>query len=216
MIRKSGFLIALLCVAFFHRGISQTSFSDLFDSDKPLTYLGVDFTQAKVTGHTNIELEDLANRHFSNINNLVLNEPKKYDLPKFFHKSDVASDISFVEEHNKKIDPKELNASGKDKDLTAASIEKLVKGYNFGGKKGMGVLMIVESMKKIEKNEEGTLYVVFVDMATNKVLYSEKFTSKPAGFGLRNYWAKIVYNALDAIGDSKYKEWKKRNQSNKA
>jgi hypothetical protein len=33
-------------------------------------------------------------------------------------------------------------------------------------------------------------------------------TAKAAGFGFRNYWAKTVYEVLDDIKKSKYKEWK--------
>lgn len=208
---KIKLLAALLFIAGVQQGISQTTFKDFFNPDSKLTYLGVDYSLAKINGHTDYEIDDLAERHFSGINNLALSEPKKYDFAKFFHKTEVTTDLSFVEEHNQKIDADKLKSDGNDKDLTTADIEKLVKGYNFSGKKGMGVMLVAGQMYKIEKAEKGTMYVVFIDMEKSKVLFSEKFTSKPSGFGLRNYWAKIVYNTLDEIGDSKYKSWKKTN-----
>jgi hypothetical protein len=206
---KSKLFVALLFVAGIQQGIAQTTFKDFFNPDSKLTYLGVDYTLAKVFGQTDIEIENLISRDFSGINNLVMSEPERYNLAKFFHKTDVEKDLSLVEAHNKKIKAADLKSNGNDKELTNADIEKLVKGYSFGGKKGMGVILVAEHLYKIEKAAKGTMYVVFVDMEKNKVLFSEKFTSKPSGFTLRNYWAKIVYNTLDEIGDSKYKSWKK-------
>jgi hypothetical protein len=209
---KIKLLTALLFVACIQQGIAQTTFKDFFNPDSKLTYLGVDYTLAKVYGQTDIEINNLITRDFAGINNLVISEPERYDLPKFFHKSEVVKELSLVEAHNKKIDADKLkSADGNDKSLTAADIEKLVKGYDFSGKKGMGVILVAEHLYKIEKAAKGTLHVVFVDMEKNKVLFSEKFASKPSGFTLRNYWAKIVYTALDEIGDSKYKSWKKAN-----
>lgn len=211
MYTKTKLLIALLLLVSIQPVFSQTTFKDYFNEDTPLTYLGVDFTQAKVTGLTKPELEDLVERHFSSINNLVLNEPDKYKLEKFFHKYEVKTDIDLVEGHNKKIDADKLKANGETKELTQSDLEKLVKGYNFSGKKGMGVMLVMENMDKTEKAEKGILHVVFVDMEKSKVLFSERYTTKPAGFGVRNYWAKTVYNVMDKIGSSDYKSWKKSN-----
>ncbi|MES1226942.1 MAG: hypothetical protein ABUT20_66325, partial [Bacteroidota bacterium] len=114
-----------------------------------------------------------------------------------------------VEAHNAKIDADKIMSKGADDEthLTPAGVEKIVKGYSFG-KKGIGVMVVVESLNKTR--EHGTAYIVFLDMSNSKVLYSEKFTEKGGGFGLRNYWAKVVYNVLDNAGD-KYKDWKKSN-----
>jgi hypothetical protein len=208
--RCSRCLFLLLGIAFSQAGFSQLTFKDYFDEKTPLTWLGVDFTEAKIAGHTDFEVKDLKDRHFTAINELVLNEAKKYDLSKFFHHSDVKTDISTVESHNDKADADKLKSTGGDDEnhLSPAAVEKLVKGYNFSGKKGMGAMVVVESMNKTK--ERGTAYIVFLDLSGGKVLYSEKFNEKGGGFGLRNYWAKLVYNVLDET-DGKYKTWKKAN-----
>lgn len=205
----SRIFFLLVCIAFSQAGFSQLTFKDYFNDQTPVTYLGVDFTDVRVAGHNDFEVKDLKERHFSGINNLVLNEPKKYDFSKFLHHSNVQTDISMVEAHNAKIDPDKIMSKGADDEthLTPAGVEKIVKGYSFG-KKGIGVMVVVESLNKTR--EHGTAYIVFLDMSNSKVLYSEKFTEKGGGFGLRNYWAKVVYNVLDNAGD-KYKDWKKSN-----
>ena len=67
----------------------------------------------------------------------------------------------------------------------------------------------MESLNK--KDERGSVYSTFVDMGAGKVLYTERLTEKPSGFGLRNYWGHTIYEALDDIASKKYKEWS-RNQ----
>ncbi len=199
-----------LTIVFSQAGFAQLTFKDYFNEQTAVTWLGVDFTEAKVAGHTDFEVKDLKDRHFASINELTLNEPKKYDFGKFFHRASVQTDISAVESHNSKIEVSKITSTGGDDEnhLSPAAVEKLVKGYSFKGKGGIGAMVVVESMNKTK--EHGTAYLVFLDMTNSKVLYSEKFNEKGGGFGLRNYWAKLVYNVLDDAGD-KYKNWKKAN-----
>jgi hypothetical protein len=44
-------------------------------------------------------------------------------------------------------------------------------------------------------------------MATRKVLITEKFSGKPGGFGLRNYWAKPVFEIMMKSSAAAYKNW---------
>ena len=190
--------------------LSAQTFQDFFKQETNVTWLGVDFTDVKVMGHTDTEVEDLVERHFAGINDVILNEPKKYDLPKAFHKASVSSDLSFVKAKNKTINDTKI-ASTNDADMTRftkASIEKMVKGYDFGSKKGIGVIFFMEGMSKAK--EKAAMWVTIIDMSSKKVLYTERMEEKVGGFGLKNYYAKSVYEALDDIED-KYKDWKKDN-----
>ncbi|MES1218441.1 MAG: hypothetical protein ABUT20_23240 [Bacteroidota bacterium] len=210
-ILKLRFFVLLLLLTGSNAVFAQT-FKDYFNEQTPVTYLGVDFTEVKVAGLNDYDLKDLTSRHFSSINNLMVDEKeaKKYDYSKFFHRANTQKDISLTEEHNAKIDPDKIKSTGgaDENRFTAASIDKLVKGYNFAGKKGMGILLVPELLSKTK--EGGTVYAVFIDMPGKKVLYSEKFSEKAGGIGMRNYWAKVLYNTLDEMGD-KYKDWKKTN-----
>src|SRR5437868_13016332 len=127
--------ILALAVVFSQTGFSQLTFKDYFNEQTPVTWLGADFTEAKIAGHTDYEVKDLKDRYFSAINQLVLDEPKKYDLSKFFHRSDVKTDIGAVESHNSKADADKLKSTGGDDEnhLSPAAVEKLVKGYSFSG-----------------------------------------------------------------------------------
>lgn len=189
--------------------LSAQTLKDFFNSSEvPLTYLGVDFTQAKVFNDIAANAMDIRDRQFAAINQVIVNEPKKYDFQKALSKSNVTNDISFVNAKNAKIDAEKIieSSSADEVRFTKATIESIVKGYKFAGKKGIGLMFIMESMNKA--SAQASMYVTFIDLASGKVLLTERMTAKAAGFGFRNYWAKTVYEVLDDIKKSKYKEWK--------
>ena len=205
---QSALLLTIL--SFCTKNLSAQTFQDFFKPETNVTWLGIDFTDVKVIGHTDIDLEDLATRQFQGINELVLAEPKKFDLPKAFHKESVASDLSLVKAKNKGISDSQIK-SDNDADLARfsnATIDKMVKSYDFGSKKGIGVIFFMEGMSK--KKERSYIWVTFIDMGSKKVLYTERMEEKVGGFGLRNYYAKSIYEALEDI-EKKYKDWKKAN-----
>lgn len=187
---------------------SQTLKEFLNSSEVPLTYLGVDFTQAKVFNDIAANAMDIRDRQFAAINQVIVNEPKKYDFQKALSKSNITNDISFVNAKNAKIDAEKIiEANSADEvRFTKSTIESIVRGYKFTGKKGIGLMFIMESMNKA--SAQASMYVTFIDLALGKVLLTERMTAKAAGFGFRNYWAKTVYEVLDDIKKSKYKEWK--------
>jgi hypothetical protein len=178
----------------------------------PVTYLGVDFTQVRVLGEPNTTANDMRNTQFPAINNVILNEPRKYDIPTAIQKSNVSNDLSFVTARNKKTDVTKIKST-KVSDynrLARADIDKLAKEYQFNGKKGIGFLFIMECLNQV--NKTASLYVAFIDMDTKKVLFTERLEAKAQGFGFRNYWAYSIADALQQIEKTKYKEWQLKNQ----
>jgi hypothetical protein len=204
---KTKAIIIILCFC-IHSAFAQ-AFKDVFDASTTITYLGIDFTNVKVMGHLDADVSDLVNRQFEGINELVLAEPKKYELTKALKRDPVPSDLSFVKEKNKTITAEKVTSTDQadENHLTKDAVAGIVKGYNFGGKKGIGFMIVMESMSKTSK--KGSMYLTFVDMATSKVLYTERILENPEGFGIRNYWAYTIYGALHDMDKSKYKEWQK-------
>ena len=203
---------SLLALLLFLSGITQSAFGqkakDIFNSSEtPITYLGIDFTRVKLIGDAGADAVEIRNKWFASINDVVVNEPKKYNLQKALEKSSISSDLSFVMEKNSKADVAKLLSSNSSDDsrFTKETIEEIVKGYNFAGKKGVGMMFIMETMNKSASN--GSMYVTFIDMANRKVLHTERMTGKAGGFGFRNYWVKPVYEVIEKIDKSKYKEW---------
>lgn len=210
--KRAATFLTLVAVAI--AGLSKPVFSQtakgIFNSGTPITYLGVDFTQARLINDAGASATDLKEKHFPGINQVVINEPKKYDLEKTF-KTTVTSDISVTEKVNATLDADKIKSSSSSDEnrLTAADIQNAVNQYDLTGKKGVGVVFIMEGLNKA--GAKGSMYVTFIDMATKKVLLTERMVGKAGGFGYKNYWAKSVYEVLEDIKKSKYKEWQTKN-----
>lgn len=203
-----GLFMILLVSPFALRAQTLKEFFN--SSEVPLVYLGVDFTHARVLNDVTANAMDIRDRQYAGINQVILNEPKKYDFQKAFNKTNVTNDINQAVEKSKKVDAEKIVQSGADElHLKPADISAIVKTYNFSGKKGIGVMFIMETMNKT--SAQASLYVALIELPSGKVLLTERFTEKAGGIGFRNYWTKTIWGALDDIKKEKYKEWKAAN-----
>ncbi len=205
-------MFALSAVALCFSGIVNAQSPKEFfgSSDVPVTWLGVDFTLVKMIGMADVNLTDVRERQFTGINQVIVNEPKKYEIDDAFDKKNVTKDISEVNKRNEKAntDAMKSDNSSDYQHLKPEDIAKLIKGFDFGDKKGLGILFVMEGMSKTEK--EGSMYATVVDMGRRKVLMTERITGNAQGFSWRNYWAYTVYKGLESIDKRKYKEWKEK------
>jgi hypothetical protein len=208
---KLNWLFAFLFVFSTTQPITAQTLKDVFNSSETAVfYLGVDFTQARVIDDNSASATDIREKYAA-INDLVVNEPKRYDLPGALHKSNVDHDLSLVAKRNEKINTegiKSTNSADYNR-LKEDDINKLVKGFDFGGKKGVGLLFVVEGMSKAKKG--AGIWVTFIDMGAKKVLMTERMEGKTGmGFGFRNYWANPIRDVIGDIESKKYKEWKSK------
>jgi len=70
--------------------------------------------------------------------------------------------------------------------ITAQDIATIVKSYKIRHTQGLGLVFIVDRL--VKSQQTGCLYVVFFDIATRKVVYSQRCCEKASGAGFRNYW----------------------------
>ncbi len=189
---------------------SSQTLKDVFtNADAPLTYLGIDFSKARLLDVGNPD--DIRNRLYGSINQLIVEEPKKFDIGGAFRKGNIINDISAVNEKNLKAGIGDiLSTSPSDFNrLKESDIASSVKELNISKRDGIGVLFVMEAMRKIEKKGDAAIWVTFVDMGTKKVLMTERMEVKAGGgFGFRNYWASTIKELIDDIDKPKYKEWK--------
>ncbi len=208
---KFNWLFALLFICVNFTTASAQTVKDFFNnSETPLTYLGIDFTKAKLINDPGGNPMDIRNRLYNSINQVVVAEPKKYDIAGAFHKSTVTSDLTAVTATNEKINAEQIMSSnsGDFNRLKEADIASVVKALGISGKKGIGLLFVMEGMKKEDKKAAASVWAVLIDMQTKKVLLSERFENKAAGFGFRNFWSSTIKATIDDIDKDKYKEWK--------
>jgi hypothetical protein len=109
---KFSWLFALVFIFSNFQNAQAQTLKDFFNnSETPLTYLGIDFTKAKLINEAGGNPMDIRNRLYNSINDVVVNEPKKYDIAGAFHKSSVTSDLTAVKAKNEKINAEEIMSS---------------------------------------------------------------------------------------------------------
>jgi len=201
-----GLSFLLLCLINAN-SYGQTLKEFFKDKTIPLTYLGVDFTSATIQGET-ATANDIRDK-FEPINTVIVTEVKKYDVAGAFKRSTATNDLDMINKLNAGANVekmKTINISDLEKNmLKPEDVKKHVKAYDLSGKKGIGLVFVVDGMSKT--NKEATMYVTLIDLAKKKVLLVERMTGKAQGFGLRNYWAYTIYKVLNDIEKHKYSDW---------
>lgn len=188
---------------------AQTTMSGLFSGNTHLTFLGLDFTQARYIGKIGFtDAAAIKNQHMVSWNNLIEAEPKKFSLQKAFKLKDdqYASKVEDMVNLNKNAKV-EGNIIDDAYSITEDQVKKSVSKYSLSSKEGIGVVYVVESLSKTD--EKLSAWVTFIDLSTKKVLYTEKVEAKAGGFGFRNYWAGGVFKINEAIDSKLYKKWSK-------
>ncbi|MBS1948517.1 MAG: hypothetical protein JST47_12190 [Bacteroidetes bacterium] len=206
---KSGLVLLFVYLVACTTVFSQTAKEVFSNSETQILYLGVDFTKAKIIGEHANEF-DIRSKDYPGLNDLIVAEPKKYELKLSFHKSFIDHDLGEVAVRNSKINAEDIISSNTADfhRLQSSDIETLVSGFDFGDKKGVGLLLVVEAFSKMEKAT--AVWVTLVDMKYKKVLMTERMQGRASGVGLRNSMAGSIKNILDEIEKTKYQQWKEK------
>jgi hypothetical protein len=210
---KKLFIILLLGVSVSTIAQKKYSAKDLF-TENTIVWYGIDYSKSRFVGSFaqfqdagTIDGSTLKNKYFPGWNNLVLNERKKYDLARFFKKESVYYDLTPVEKVNETTDADKLMQNN-DYTLSESEISAMINKYKGGDKKeGIGVVFITESYNRAA--ESASYYVVVFDIASKKVLITDKFKEKPGGFGIKNYWASTILKVMEDASKN-YDKWKSK------
>ncbi|HMG92781.1 MAG TPA: hypothetical protein VK589_22140 [Chryseolinea sp.] len=195
--------------------ISPTTFgqtkSDVFKEDVTVTWLGLDFTSTKLIGDREKFGSESDVRHLLDAwNDLIINESDKFNVARAIDRKKVENAPDVAKEHNAELDVMAM-FSEEPKDylhVTPSDVEQIVADYDFKGKSGIGLMFIVESFSKL--NEEGSIWATFINMDSKEVLFSERLTAPPKGFGMRNFWAGSVFGVLTKMEKKEFEMWRKK------
>ncbi|MFL5762581.1 MAG: hypothetical protein ACJ77K_01485 [Bacteroidia bacterium] len=184
-------------------------------SANEIVWFGLDFSKAKFVGAFtqigdagSVTGSDLKNKWIPAWNALVINEPQNFDFKKSFRKDNLLNDITSVTEINKKVDPDAMMSNNPGK-IERSDIDAMVKNYKADVKtEGIGLVFIVENFNKTTAT--GDVWVTLFDIASKKVLITEKMSAKAGGAGMKNYWAKVFKLILKQIDEGEYKSWKSK------
>jgi hypothetical protein len=185
--------------------------ADVFSPSAEVTWLGLDFSGAKFIGDRERLGSESDIRHLIDaINELMITEADKYNVAAAIQRKTVDNEIDVTNEHNAELDVLGMiSADGKDHvHLNRSQVEEIIFSYDFKGKSGIGLMFNVESFNKIL--EEGSFWITFVNMANKEVLFTERLTAPPSGFGMRNFWAGSVNGVLAKIKKKEFENWRKK------
>ncbi len=214
-IKRNQWIVSVFLLLGMNTAVSAQSIKDFFnDKGIALTYLGIDYYKNRLINDPGGNPSDIKGRLYAAMNEVVVNEmPKNYDIAGAFNRgSFVNSDIAAVTARNEKVEAKDIS-SANDADfsrLTEADISAEIKALSIKDKDGIGLVFVMEGMKKEEKKSYGSVWVVLVDMKSKKVLMTERMEQEAAGFGFRNFWVSIIKKSLVEIEKKKYKVWKSK------
>lgn len=197
----------ILLILFAFILVSPLCFSadtkDVFHTNQ-IVWCGLDFSKAKMVGPGFNDPDAIVTEFLKSWNDLILKESKKYNIKEATQKDNIIYDISAVTERNQKIDKSKI-LSENSYQITKADVEAAIAEYKLDSNTGIGLVFVVEAFDGIEK--EGRMWVTFFDIATKKVLLSEKMSGKSGGFGFRNNWAKSYFLVIRELKD-KFSDWK--------
>ena len=197
-------LLVVFLVMIYSSALSQKVYTlnDLF-ADSKITWYGIDYTRTEMIGtFADKDLHD----YFRGWNTLILVESEKYNVAAALQRDKVNVDVTSVTRLNDLSVP-DIRSIPSDSTLRKSDIAAMVAAYEGTESEGLGIVFIAERYYKARK--EGTHIVVIFDIATKKVLISQRYTTAPDGIGIRNYWAPSIRTAIKLLA-SNYKKWKKK------
>ncbi len=200
-------LLLLLCSA----TLSAQERSDIFNPKTEITWLGIDFSDAKFLGDRERLGSESDIRHLLDAwNDLILREADKYDIAQAIDKKSLKNEIDVTKEHNAELDVLGM-LSNSEKDylhLNKDGVEEIISSYDFKGLTGIGLMFNVESFSKL--NVEATIWITFINMGTKEIYFSERLVAPPAGGGTRNYWAGSMLRMIENIKKKEFEMWRKK------
>ncbi len=188
---------------------------NIFDPKVPFTWLGLDFSEAKIVGEQDHITDDAKLMELlAAWNDLMIKEAPKYNVTAAFHKQiDLVADFTATNQNNSSIDLSGMLVVSSDGlgAFSSGTIQRIVNHYNFNGLSGLGLMIVVEKFDKPGK--KGVLWYTIVNMDTKAVLFTESLENPPGGFGVRNFWASTVYATLERIKKKEYNLWRIRKEA---
>lgn len=136
---------------------------------------------------------------------MIIDEPKKYRLDKFFRKESVEYYLDIATERNELPNINDLVIED-EYSFDDEKVMQIISEYDTKDNEGIGLAFIIESLDKYK--EKAFIWVTFFDIKTKQVIRTEKFYGKAGGYGFRNYWAGAYHNVMKSASKSIKKKTK--------
>lgn len=180
-----------MAAAAFAATVAQAQPAELSKVEE-ITFFGVDFSKGRIYAADNTPAE--MREAYSRINNLFMSEPDKYDVEKYTGKPLADIKLSPVADLNAAIPDDAVSTFRKEYKITAADTDSTAAALASPDAKGVGFVIVMQQLNKAK--ERATYHMVFFDMQSGAVLLRMEEEGDAGGFGLRNYWAASVLDAM--------------------
>jgi|GEM_PF-366206 len=178
--------------------------SDVF-TQKKLVFAGIDFSKTKFVGSAFNNTTELRNKSFIEWNDILVNEKKKFNVQGFFRKNEVIYDFSGTYSRNGRRNTGDMMAYGSAPVFRKSQVQEILYGVSVNSSSGIGLILIAESYNK--ETDEAAVWVTLFDIASKKLLITDRLTGKPKGAGMRNFWSNAIYDILIQVDKNRYRSW---------
>jgi hypothetical protein len=167
-----------------------------------LVWCGLDYSQVKLIGTMDFrQPEEIFPKMLDAWNALFMKEM----LPQLEKMAGaVETDLKAVEALNEKAGASQIEHEDGTRHekvdathITEKDLAKAVNAYKLKHDQGLGLVFFMDRLVKAQ--ETACLYVVFFDIASRKVVYSERVCSQAGGMGFRNFWFRPVKTAVTKL-----------------
>jgi hypothetical protein len=201
-------IIQMYTVACF----AQASHADIVNKNVPVTWLGLDFTDAKLIGDRE-RLGSLSDIKYliKSWNDLIESEyERKYNIAAALHKTKADVKIDITRTHNDGLDVSEMISNNESDHLrlNEDNIAAIIKQYDFDGLTGLGLMFNVESFDKLKN--EAIVWVTFIDLVSKEMILTARLQTHPGGTNLRNYWGNAIAEDIELVRGREFDGWKKK------
>ncbi|MDO5665876.1 MAG: hypothetical protein Q4G63_11560 [Bacteroidia bacterium] len=160
-----------------------------------ISFYGIDFSYAKVYG-----ADESAEKFidvFARINDLFESEPKKYNAGKAFGIMNTELFNSQMRKEAGKVSTRNLFIEENKYSITDTEINQVVSKLDKQGESKYGAVVICGLLNKLANY--GTFTFIVFEQGTNKVIFQKEVAGKAKGFGLRNFWAGALFDAMKKL-----------------
>jgi len=189
-----------------NENVKQDYYPSDFFKAREIVYAGIDFTFTKFRGRDFEKPYEIKSEYFKSWNDVVVDEPRKYDISRYFDKRDVIYDISNTMLRNSFRNVSSLCTKSRPQHISKSAVQKELFNISLKKSRGIGLLFVVEYFDNDEN--EASMWVTIFDIASKKIIIAERMTGRPSGNGVRNYWVNTVYDVMEKVND-RYDNWKK-------
>jgi len=176
---------------------------------KSVIFCGVDFSAGKIYGAS--ETPDQFRTMFHQVNDLFVSEPAKYNVPLFTGHKVLDYRLNAAKESNSNVSDDKMRTMDADYTLTDEQISEALQNLKLADSDtGTGLVLIMQILNKTSR--VGKYRAVYFDIDTRRVIESYSVWGTAMGFGLRNFWARTVYDAMSQMQYYKPQQYQQQNQ----